>query len=59
MNRRNFLMYRWRVTHHWKALNEGYNFSLDLISIGGFHTKLWASYEIPNFGNFETPTWES
>jgi hypothetical protein len=31
----------WRVTCCWKALNEGYNFSLDLISIGGLHKKLW------------------
>jgi hypothetical protein len=31
----------WRATYRWKALNEGYNFSLDLISIGGLHTKLW------------------
>jgi len=29
------------VTYRWKALNEGYNFILDLISIGGLHTKLW------------------
>ncbi len=34
-------MYRWRVTYGWKALDEGYNFSLDLIRIGGMHTKLW------------------
>jgi hypothetical protein len=27
--------------HRWKALDEGYNFALDLISIKGFHTKLW------------------
>jgi hypothetical protein len=27
----------------WKALNEGYKFAVDLISIGGLHTKLWAS----------------
>jgi len=32
---------RWRATYHWKALDEGYNFSLDLISIRGLHTKLW------------------
>jgi hypothetical protein len=36
-------MYRWRAAYHWKALDKGYNFALDLISIGGFHTKLWAS----------------
>jgi len=33
---------RWLATYHWKALHEGYNFALDLISIGGLHTKLWA-----------------
>jgi hypothetical protein len=25
----------------WKALDEGYNFASNLISIGGLHTKLW------------------
>jgi len=30
------------VTYHWKAFDKGYNFVLDLISIGGLHTKLWA-----------------
>jgi hypothetical protein len=30
------------VTYHWKALDEGYNFALDLISIKGLHAKLWA-----------------
>jgi hypothetical protein len=34
-------MCRWRVTNRWKALDEGYKFSLDLISIEGLHTKLW------------------
>jgi hypothetical protein len=28
--------------HCWKALNKGYNFALNLISIRGLHTKLWA-----------------
>jgi hypothetical protein len=28
------------VTYFYKALNEGYKFALDLISIGGVHTKL-------------------
>ncbi len=37
-----FLTCRWYAPNHWKALNEGYNFALDLISIGGLHTKLWA-----------------
>ncbi len=36
------LVCRWRVTYHWKALNEGYNFALDLIAIRGLHAKLWA-----------------
>jgi hypothetical protein len=34
---------RFLCTYHWKALNEGYNFALDFTSIGGLHTKLWAS----------------
>jgi hypothetical protein len=32
---------RWRATYHWKVLNEGYYFFLDLISIEGLHIKLW------------------
>jgi hypothetical protein len=32
---------RWHATYRWKALDEGYNYVLDLISIGGLHTKLW------------------
>jgi hypothetical protein len=39
-NRPNFLACRWRATYRWKYLNEGYNFALKLISIGGLHTKL-------------------
>jgi hypothetical protein len=27
----------------WKTFEEGYNFSLDIISIGGLHTKLWVT----------------
>jgi hypothetical protein len=30
------------VTYPWKALNEGYNFSSDLIVIEGLHKKLCA-----------------
>jgi hypothetical protein len=30
----------WRATHRWKALDEGYDFGLDPISIGGLHKKL-------------------
>jgi len=37
-----FLMCRWHVAYCWKALNEGYDFVLDLISIESLHTKLWA-----------------
>jgi hypothetical protein len=40
-NRPNFLACRWRATYCWKAFNEGYNFSWDLISIEGLHIKLW------------------
>jgi hypothetical protein len=40
-NRLDFLACRWCATYHWKALDEGYNFALDLISIKGLHTKLW------------------
>jgi hypothetical protein len=31
---------RWRATHHWKALDESYNFALDLVPIGGLSMKL-------------------
>jgi len=36
-----FCACRLRATYHWKDLDEGYNFSLDLISIRGLHAKLW------------------
>jgi hypothetical protein len=42
-NRPDFLVFRWCATYHWKALNEGYNFALDLITIKSLHTKLWGS----------------
>jgi hypothetical protein len=41
-NQPNLLTCRWRATHRWKSLDEGYNFALDLISIQGLHAKLWA-----------------
>jgi hypothetical protein len=41
-NRPYFLTIRWCETYHSKALDKGYNFAFDLISIGGLHTKLWA-----------------
>jgi hypothetical protein len=40
-NRPNFLACRLRATYHWKAPDEGYNFTLDLIVIRGLHTMLW------------------
>jgi len=45
------------VTYHWKALYEGYNFSLDLISIGSLHTKLWGFKvaEVPTLGISRLP----
>jgi hypothetical protein len=52
-NRPNFLACRWRATYCWKALNEGFNFALDLTSIKGQHTKLWHSKvaRVPISGN--------
>jgi len=41
-NRPDLLMCKWCATYLWKALDEGYNFTLDLILIEGLHTKLWA-----------------
>jgi hypothetical protein len=38
-----FLACRWHATYRWKVLDKGYNFALDLTSIGGLHTKLQAS----------------
>jgi hypothetical protein len=36
-------MCKWRATYCWKAFDDGYNFFLDLNSIGGPHTELCAS----------------
>jgi hypothetical protein len=33
---------RWSATHHWKALEESYNFASDLILIRGRSWELWA-----------------
>jgi hypothetical protein len=41
-NRSDFLVWRWCATYRWKAPNEGYNFSLELILIWGLKRKLWA-----------------
>jgi hypothetical protein len=42
-NRLDFCACRRHATYCWKALNEGYKFFLDLTSIRGLHTKLFAS----------------
>ncbi len=39
-NRLDFLVCKWCATYHSKDLDKGYNFSLDLIPIGGFRAKL-------------------
>jgi hypothetical protein len=36
-----FFAFRWCVTYRWKDLDQGYNFSIDLISIASLHTTLW------------------
>jgi hypothetical protein len=55
-NHPNLLVFRWCAPYLWKALNEGYNFSLDLISIWGLNKKLWVSKvaRIPISGILET-----
>jgi hypothetical protein len=42
-NHPDFLTCRWCATYCWKALDEGYNFDLNLTLIGGLQTKWWAS----------------
>jgi len=37
---------RWSTTHHWKALEESYKFSSDLIPIRGLSKELW-SFKVP------------
>jgi len=60
-NRPSFLSCKWRVTYRWKVFNKGYYFTLDLISIGGLHTKVWPSKvtRVPTLGisrlPFESP----
>jgi len=41
-NHPDFLVCRWHATYCWKDFDKGYNFTLDLMSIEGLHTKLWA-----------------
>jgi hypothetical protein len=40
-NQLDFLACRFCATYRWKALDKGYNFASDLISIGGLQAKLW------------------
>jgi hypothetical protein len=42
-NLSNLHAHRRHATYNWKALNKGYNFTLDLASIKGLQKKLWAS----------------
>jgi hypothetical protein len=35
-------VFRQCATYRWKALNEDYNFALNLVTIGGLHRKLYA-----------------
>jgi hypothetical protein len=42
------------VTYCWKAIDQGYNFALDLIAIGGLHAKLWA-YRVAEVPTMEIP----
>jgi hypothetical protein len=39
-NRPNPGAFRWSTTHHWKALDENYNFASNLIPIGGLSKEL-------------------
>ncbi len=56
-NRPNFLTCRWHATYHWKALDKGYNFALDPITIRSLHAKLCAPkvVGISNVGIFGLP----
>jgi len=42
-NRLDLTVYRWNVTHHWKALEKTYKFVSDLIPIGGLSKELWSN----------------
>ncbi len=56
-NRPDFLAFRWRATYRWRVLDKGYNFALNLISIGGLHTKLLGPkvVEVPTLGILGLP----
>jgi len=57
-NRFDFFVCMWRATYRWKALDEGYNFALNLILIGGLHTKLLGPKikEVPTLGISKLPS---
>jgi hypothetical protein len=56
-NRPDFLAFRWCAIYRWKDLEEGYNFALNLILIGGLHTKLWPRKvaRVPTLGILRLP----
>ncbi len=60
-NRPDFVTCTQRATYRWKALDKGYNFSLDLITIRGLHAKLCASKvaRVLVVKISGLPTWES
>jgi hypothetical protein len=57
-NRSNFLACKWHATYYWEFLDKGYNFALDLISIGSLLIGPQNGGSL-SCGNFKTPTCES
>jgi hypothetical protein len=47
----------WCATYHWKALDQGYKFALDLVTIGGLRAKLCTLKvtEVPTMGISKLP----
>jgi hypothetical protein len=60
-NHLDLLACKWSAIYHWKAIDKGYNFSLDLTSIKGLQKTLWASKmaRVPILGISGLLTWES
>ncbi len=56
-NQPNFRVCRWLATYRGKALNKGYNFALEFISIKGLQKKLWAPKvaRVPSLGISRLP----
>ncbi len=56
----NWSSYKWCATYRWKALDKGYNFASNLVTIEGLNKKLWASNFVKslNFENFGIPDLE-